>query len=128
MPVFKSGAFAQQCFSSHPLCLSLKRTDAAWIVISCSSCNILHRVRVRSFTVQEPAVRAVPHAEEARGGIARAPREHSAEGLLQECSTVHQPSVAVAAVDVLHDSVGLRCAECHRSYALAAEEFETFQR
>ncbi len=128
MPVFKSGAFAQQCFSSHPLCLSLKKMDPAWIVISCSSCNILHRFRVRSFTVQEPALRAVPPAGETAGGTARESGERTADDLLQECSTAHQPAVGVATMDVLQDSVGLRCADCHRAYALAVDEFETFQR
>jgi hypothetical protein len=130
-PVFKSGAFAQQCFSSHPLCLSLKRLDPPErVIIACSSCNLIHRLRVRSFTVHQPALRPLPpEIEDTPGDLPQVRlEERPATDLLLECSAAHQAALGIWAMDVLQDSVGLRCTDCHRSYDLDVSEFETFQR
>lgn len=126
-PVFKSGAFAQQCFSSHPSCLSLKKLELPeHVTIACSSCNMIHRFTVRSFTAHEPALRPLPHesAEESPGHGAERP----ATDLLLECTAAHQAALGIWAMDVLQDSVALRCADCHRSYDLDVSKFETIQR
>lgn len=127
-PVFKSGAFAQQCFSSHPLCLSLKTLELPEkVTIACSSCNLIHRLTVRSFTVHQPALRPLPDERpEDRPGLDAA--ERPATDLLLECTAAHQPALGIWAMDVLQDSVGLRCADCHRSYDLDVSAFETIQR
>jgi hypothetical protein len=43
--IIRSGAFLQQCWSVHPLCLTVKRIEADRIVVlTCSSCRMVHRV------------------------------------------------------------------------------------
>ena len=42
---FQSGAFVQQCFAVHPLCLSLKRLDEQGrLIIACTSCRMMHQM------------------------------------------------------------------------------------
>jgi len=120
--VFRSGAFVQQCFAVHPLCLSLKRTSAEQILLACSSCNMTHRLTLRSITspVHLAAVEAQPPPAPADEGRA-------AERLLH-CATAHPAAVRVRALDVLEDAAGLRCAECRRLYDLDIASFETHQK
>ena len=43
--IIRSGAFLQQCWSVHPLCLTVKRVESERIVVlTCSSCRMVHRV------------------------------------------------------------------------------------
>jgi len=117
---FQSGAFIQQCFASHRLCLTLKKLALPEkILLACTSCNMLHRLTVRALTTHVPAARAA--SEEAPGGDEAADR-------LRHCLAAHQVALGVREVDVLRDSVGLRCAECRRSYDLDVAAFETHQR
>lgn len=127
-PIFKSGAFAQQCFSSHPLCLNLKKLELPEkVTIACTACNLIHRLTVRSFSVHHPVLRPLPEEppEEAPGAEMA---ERPATDLLLECADAHQPALGIWAMDVLQDSVGLRCADCHRSYDLDVTAFETILR
>lgn len=117
---FQSGAFIQQCFASHRLCLTLKKLALPEkILLACTSCNMLHRLTVRALTTHVPAVRAA--SEEAPGG-------DEAADCLKHCLAAHQVALGVREVDVLRDSVGLRCAECRRLYDLDVAAFETHQR
>lgn len=119
-PTFKSGAFAQQCFSSHPLCLNLKKLELPEkVILACTACNMRHRLTVRVFTVR--AVAPLPPAAEAgtQGG---------AVDQLAQCAAAHPAALGVRAMDVVNESVGLRCAECRRSYDLEVSVFETHQR
>ena len=117
---FQSGAFIQQCFASHRLCLTIKKLALPEkILLACTSCNMLHRLTVRALTAHAPAARAV--AEGVHGG-------DEAADCLRHCLAAHQTALGVREVDVLQDSVGLRCAECRRSYDLDVAAFETHQR
>ena len=49
--IIRSGAFLQQCWSVHPLCLTVKRVEPERIVVlTCSSCRMVHRVTTDSAT------------------------------------------------------------------------------
>jgi hypothetical protein len=118
--VFKSGAFIQQCFSVHPLCLSLHsfaRSDL--LVFTCTSCGMTHRVMVRALRSRLP----VALASEAERGA-----EEQAHACLARCATVHPLALAIREMDVVRDWVGLRCADCRRLYDVDAAGFETHQR
>ncbi|MBI4400154.1 MAG: hypothetical protein HY581_00800 [Nitrospirae bacterium] len=122
-PTFKSGAFIQQCFAVHPLCLSLKKLELPErIVLSCSSCNLLHRLTVRAMTTGAAALL------QSAGEVRVTKGERTAVDHLAECAATHQSALGVRAMDVARDSVGLRCAECRRMYDLDVSAFETHQR
>ena len=51
--IIRSGAFLQQCWSVHPLCLTVKRVEPERIVVlTCSSCRMVHRVTTNAVTRQ----------------------------------------------------------------------------
>ena len=55
--IIRSGAFLQQCWSVHPLCLTVKRVESERIVVlTCSSCRMVHRVTTGAITRQASAV------------------------------------------------------------------------
>ena len=114
MPTFKSGAFAQQCFSVHPLSLSFKAlTPPDRVVVECTSCHMRHRFTVRTLTTR------VAEA----GGL-----EREATGDLGKCAAEHPGELRVSAVDVTSDAVKLRCGECRRTYSIAVSVFETYRK
>ncbi|MER3423351.1 MAG: hypothetical protein C4293_09120 [Nitrospiraceae bacterium] len=119
-PIFKSGAFIQQCFAVHPRCLGIKKHALPeQIILSCSSCNLAHRLTVRSFTTQASA---------GRPSIADLGSERTAADHLAECVDNHREAIGIYAMDVLQESVGFRCAECRRTFDLDIAQFETHQR
>jgi len=118
--VYKSGAFIQQCFAVHPLCLTLKKLDLPTrLILSCSSCNLIHAVAVRTLTLR---VSAIPQATDER------PHDRSASERLTDCAADHLVAVSVRALDVVREEAGLRCAECRRMYDLEIGAIETHQR
>jgi hypothetical protein len=117
-PTYKSGAFAQQCFASHPLCLGLKKlTLPDLIVLACSSCQFQHHIRVRSMASQ------LSMAMSDVGEQVGKPEEH-----LARCSRDHPAALRVGGMDVVQESLALRCAECRRVYTIEVVEFETHGR
>ena len=47
--VFRSGAFLQQCWSVHPLCVSVRRiTDDNQLALACTACRFAHYVTMGS--------------------------------------------------------------------------------
>jgi hypothetical protein len=113
---FKSGAFIQQCFAVHQLSLSLKKLALPdRIVLFCSACNMLHRLTIRTLTSRLSA--AVTETVE------KPVAEH-----LVRCFKTHAAALGVRAVDVTEDAVGLRCAECRRTYDMNVASFETEQK
>ena len=111
MPTFKSGAFAQQCFSSHPLSLSFKvLTLPDRVVVACTDCRMRHRFTLRALTSR--------HSE------AGHPEREATDDLAQ-CSKTHPAELRVSGVDVVRDSVTVRCGECRRTYNLDVSVFET---
>jgi hypothetical protein len=54
---FQSGAFVQQCFAVHPLCLSLKRIDERGdSIIACTSCRMMHHMAADQVVARVAAV------------------------------------------------------------------------
>lgn len=119
-PTYKSGAFVQQCFASHRLCLSVKKIDGALrIILACSACNLLHRLTLRAMTSHVAAADLSVDAETA---------EVTAPERFAQCFAAHGTALAVREMDVLQEAVRLRCAECRRAYDLDVAVFETHQR
>ncbi len=120
--VFKSGAFIQQCFAVHPLCLNLKSLHLPGsLVLKCTSCNMLHRLTLRALALRISAVHAVEDA--APAGTDRPAAAH-----LEDCAAAHPAALAVRAMDVVRETAGLRCGECRKLYELDVTTFETHQR
>jgi hypothetical protein len=120
--VFKSGAFIQQCFAVHPLCLNLKSLHLPdHVVLRCTSCNMLHRLTLRALALRISAVHAVEDE-------AKVHDERPADVHLEECAASHPSALAVRAMDVVRETAGLRCGECRKLYELDVTIFETHQR
>ena len=114
MPTFKSGAFAQQCFSSHPLSLSFKALLLPdRVSVACTNCHMRHRFTLRSLTTREGEESAA--AKEATGELAK-------------CAAAHPAELRISLVDVVRDAVKFRCGECRRTYILDVSVFETYQK
>lgn len=120
--IIRSGAFLQQCWSVHPLCVTVKRMpDERLLVLSCSSCKSTHHLALG--TVVSTASSAQPTS-----GERSIQEEASGEVLLKVCSTLHQTAVTLRDMDVFQDLVLLRCADCRRQYELTVSAFETHQK
>ncbi len=118
--IIRSGAFLQQCWSVHPLCVTVARLEEdRTVVLSCSACRSAHHVTAESVEVRESAARdAGDHAA----------TEASGDPPLNTCVTVHRASLTLREMDVFQDSVVLRCSECRRHYVLRVSIFETHQK
>jgi hypothetical protein len=118
--VFHSGAFLQQCWSVHPLCVAVKRmTDENQLILACTSCRFAHYLRLGSVVVRASAVSE---------GTSEQAREGEAQALLVGCLDAHAPALSLREMDVFEDLALLRCAECRRHYALQVAAFETHQK
>jgi hypothetical protein len=164
MPTFKSGAFAQQCYSSHPHSLTFKSLTAFSpaitpahpgvaispacpepaetgsfsrgttplpraparpspavgdtvpvyrVVVTCNACDMRHRFAIQTLTSR------LGQREEG---------DTEAISQLSSCATAHCLDLRVSSMDVVNDSVGLRCGECHRAYYLGVSAIETYQK
>jgi RNase P subunit RPR2 len=105
----------------HPLCLTVKRVEPDRIVvITCSSCRMVHRVTTGAITSQTSAADS------------SSPRSRPAhpDGLvaLKVCLGTHAPALSVREMDVFQDAVWVRCAECRAQYDLTVSQFETHQK
>mgnify|MGYP007037741430 CR=1 FL=1 len=120
--VIRSGAFLQQCWSVHPLCVSVKRmTDEYVVVLSCSSCKSVHCLTTTSVISNGTSMQGM--SEEA------VPRdEPPGEEFLRACVSTHPASLSLREMDVFLDLVRLRCADCRRLYDLMVATFETRQK
>jgi hypothetical protein len=117
--IVRSGAFLQQCWSVHPLCLAVKRMgDNRTMVLTCSSCRSAHHLTIDQVVSKDPVGQ----------GPATAGAEVSAETLLNACIVTHRASLTLREMDVFQDLVVLRCADCRRLYALHVSAFETHQK
>lgn len=114
--IIRSGAFLQQCWSVHPLCLAVKRMgeDRA-MVLTCSSCRSAHYLTIDLVVPKDPVGQ----------GIGAIGEDVSAETLLSACIATHRASLTLREMDVFQDIVVLRCAECRRHYGLHVSVFET---
>ncbi|MCA9497614.1 MAG: hypothetical protein KC588_00325 [Nitrospira sp.] len=113
MSVHKSGAFLQQCFSVHPLCLNIKLVSPPQIVgVLCTNCRMRHRL-------------TLPQAN-ASSGENTTSDSHELF-LLQGCVQTHPNDVRVSLVQIEQSAVEFRCGSCHRTYGLDVALFETHQ-
>lgn len=120
--VVRGGAFLQQCWSVHPLCVVVKRMGVdRTVVLSCSSCKSAHYLTAGMVSPQDSAAH-----EEAAGGHVH--KEVSGDLLLDACITAHRASITLREMDVFQDLVLLRCADCRRHYTIHVSAFETHQR
>ena len=136
MPTFKSRAFAQQCYSSHPSALSVKTlilftpahpgaagtaplpggTGAVSLyrlVVSCDNCGMRHRFVIETLTSrlgQEVSL------------------DPKALSQLSRCVAEHPADLRVSNMDVVNDSVRLMCRDCRRTFDLVASTVETYQK
>ena len=119
---FQSGAFVQQCFAVHPLCLSLKRIDAEGRLLV--SLHLLpHDAPDGDYQIVA-RVAAVPLG----GEVISAKALPTAKELLTTCVQTHPEAVTIRELDVIRDNVGLRCGECRRMYDLQVSMFESHQK
>ena len=114
MPTFKSAAFVQQCFASHPLALSFKALVLPdRVVVTCTSCDMRHRFLVQTLTTR---------AEE------EGSPEREAKDDLAKCVALHPAALRVSTVDVVRDCVKLRCGACSLTFKFTVSAFETYQK
>ncbi|WNM63832.1 hypothetical protein [Candidatus Nitrospira neomarina] len=113
MSVHKSGAFLQQCFSVHPLCLNVKLVSPPQIVgVLCTNCQMRHRL-----TLPQALVPTESGTDIARQELF----------LLQGCVQNHPHDVRVSLVHIEQSAVEFKCGSCHRTYELHVALFETHQ-
>ena len=119
--IIRSGAFLQQCWAVHPLCLTVKRVEPERIVVlTCSSCRMVHRVTTNAVTRQVSTVASsVPKPD---------PAQSDGLAALKTCMGTHAPALSVREMDVFQDAVWVRCAECRAQYDLTVSQFETYQK
>lgn len=121
--VFRSGAFLQQCWSVHPLCLGVRRMTAEnQLALACTSCRFAHYVTLGSVVLGSGASGEPAQAAD-RSETPSDPRTR-----LVHCLEVHPAALSLREMDVFEDLVVIRCAECRRQYALAVTAFETHQK
>ncbi len=119
--IIRSGAFLQQCWSVHPLCLTVKRVEPERIVVlTCSSCRMVHRVTTDTVTRQDATGDlATPQSD---------PAQPDGLPALKSCMGTHAPALSVREMDVFQDALWVRCAECRAQYDLTVSQFETHQK
>jgi hypothetical protein len=120
--IIRSGAFLQQCWSVHPLCVTVKRmADTRTLVLSCSSCRFTHRLLLGMVTHNLPL--AQEQASAPSDGL-----PDSGETMLRQCIAAHHAAITLRDMDIFQDLLVLRCAECRRHYEVTVSAFETHQR
>jgi hypothetical protein len=122
--VFRSGAFLQQCWSVHPLCVSIRRiTPDNQLALACTSCRFAHYLRLGSVVVRSSAGSA--ETKPSMQDTAGSPQAHDR---LAGCLEAHAPALSLREMDVFNDLAIIRCAECRRLYAVTVTDFETHQK
>ena len=122
--IFRTGAFLQQCWSVHPLCLSVRRFTADnQLGLACTSCRFAHYV-----TMASASVGAAGGSEESPDQKKASDPERDGRPLLASCLDAHAAALSLREMDVFEDAVVIRCAECRRHYALEVTAFETHQK
>ena len=122
--IFRTGAFLQQCWSVHPLCVSVRRFTADdRLGLACTSCRFAHYVTMASASV-DAAVGSEERVE-SKNASGSGP---DARTLLASCLEAHATALSLRDMDVFGDALVIRCAECRRHYALTVTAFETHQK
>jgi hypothetical protein len=119
--IIRSGAFLQQCWSVHPLCLTVKRVEPECIVVlTCSSCRMVHRVTTGAITRQVSTGDSSLSEQD--------PGQPDGLAALKTCMGIHALALSVREMDVFQDALWVRCAECRTQYDLTVSQFETHQK
>lgn len=122
--IIRSGAFLQQCWSVHPLCVAVKRmAENRTLILSCSSCRFVHHLALTAIVAKASV--ALSQSDDMSDDPSRAEK-----GLRQltGCLETHAPALSLREMDVFEDRALIRCADCRRHYALTVSAFETHQR
>ena len=120
--IIRSGAFLQQCWSVHPLCVTVKRiAEDQKLVLVCSACKSAHYLSLGMVVQKDSAAQGAT-------GATLANVEDPGQALLSACITAHQESITLREMDVFQDLVLLRCGDCRRHYELTVSSFETHQK
>jgi len=117
--IVRSGAFLQQCWSVHPLCVAVRRRgENRTVALSCSSCKCAHYLSIGM---------VVPHDSASQQEAGGQDNKTNASGdlLLDACIAAHRAAISLREMDVFQDLVVLRCADCRRHYSLHVSAFET---
>ena len=120
--IYRSGAFLQQCWSVHPLCLAVKRIEEGRdVILTCSSCRMVHHATFQAITVRAGA---------GGDGSAPSPSAVPADGTasLATCLGAHAPALSLRTMDVFDDVLVIRCAECRSHFHVKVSLFETHQK
>lgn len=113
MSIYKSGAFLQQCFSVHPLSLTLKLVATPDVIgVVCTNCRMRHRL-----TLHQMAAPSTEKTEKWENDVL----------LLQTCFHGHPEDIRISLVHVEGHTVEFRCWPCRRTYAVDVALFETHQ-
>lgn len=121
--IFQSGAFVQQCFAVHPLCLNVKRIEGTErLILSCTNCKLAHRLTLQDIAARGPAM----PSESGTPVQPPAPAVPSAH--LAACVANHAPALSVRALDVVRETISLRCADCRWFYECSIPTVETHQK
>lgn len=119
--IIRSGAFLQQCWSVHPLCLKVKRVEPERIVVlTCSSCRMVHRVTTDAVTRLDATGDSTSPVID--------PAQPDGLMALKNCMGTHVSALSVREMDVFEDALWVRCAECRAQYDLTVSQFETHQK
>ena len=111
--IFKSGAFLQQCFSVHPLSLSVKMITLPDIIgIACANCKSRHRLTFSTIT------RLIGDSEHIKYEQAQ---------ILESCVTEHHNALHVTDVSVERDIVQFRCRLCKIGFQVTVSVYDTYQ-
>ena len=122
--IFRSGAFLQQCWSVHPLCVTVKRmADGNQLILTCTSCRFVHHLTLASVVVRASAV--LDESEDSSGDHVTA---RGGQDQLLGCLEAHPRALSLREMDVFEDVALVRCAECRRHYVLTVSSFETHQK
>lgn len=73
-------------------------------------------------------VAPVQSAAQEQVAAASAGPSEPGEVLLNRCIAAHQSALTLREMDVFHDLVLLRCADCRRQYEVTVSAFKTHQR
>ena len=144
MPTIKSGAFAQQCYSSHPLSLTVKTlilfTPPVAPTIPPARPGAAETAPLPDTTGAVSLYRLVVSCDNCAMRhrfvidtlTSRFGQDESGEApamsQLSRCVAEHPAGLRVSGMDVVGDSVRLMCGECRRTYDLAVSTVETYQK
>ena len=122
--VFRSGAFLQQCWSVHPLCLGIRRITAEnQLALACTSCRFAHYVTMGSVALGSSGT-----SEEIAQSVNVPTASSDAQTMLASCLEAHAAALSLREMDVFEDVAVIRCAECRRQYAVSVTAFETHEK